>query len=387
MNEMDIQHTPAASDSDEPRALHVVVAGGGTGGHLFPGIALAWAFLTKNATTQVLFMGTGNLMEQRALANTPFPLTAVTASGIKGKGLWRALWALVKLPLGTLSAMVGLHQFQADLVVGVGGYVSGPVVIGAYLMGIPIVIQEQNRLPGLANRVLGRLAGRIHVSFEDTLPVFSPEKVRVSGNPVRPEMIPDEEPVLRGETVVGPDKKPFTVLVCGGSQGAQALNRAVMDALTLLRDASIRWIHQTGLADEAAVTAAYEVQGVSGRVAAFYTDMARQYQEADLVVCRAGATTVAELTAMGKPALFVPYPFAADQHQMLNAQSMAAAGAAEVIVQEELTGAFMAERIAYYAGHPEVLADMAAKSRQLGRPGAAEAIVTDCYRYLEEIEG
>jgi UDP-N-acetylglucosamine--N-acetylmuramyl-(pentapeptide) pyrophosphoryl-undecaprenol N-acetylglucosamine transferase len=283
--------------------------------------------------------------------------------------------------------MFALHRFQADLVMGVGGYASGPVVMGAYLMGIPIVLQEQNRLPGLANRVLGRLAGRIHVSFEDTLPVFSPSKVRVSGNPVRPEMLTAEEGGAIDAAQPSLDKKPFTVLVCGGSQGAHALNRAVMDALAHLRDASIRWIHQTGSADEAAVSAAYEVQGVAGRVAAFYADMAGQYREADLVVCRAGATTVAELTAMGKPAILVPYPFAADQHQLLNAESMAAAGAAEVIVQEELDGARLAQRLAFYASHPEVLVEMAIRSRSLGRPAAAEAIVADCYHLLEEIEG
>lgn len=380
-------YSPLEDIADEPQALRVVIAGGGTGGHLFPGIALARAFLARNPATNVLFMGTGNAFERRALAGTPFSLTAVMASGLKGRGLWGGLGSLIKLPVGTLGAMFSLHRFQADLVVGVGGYASGPVVMAAYIMGIPIVIQEQNRLPGLANRVLGRLAARIHVSFEDTPPVFSPAKVLVSGNPVRPEMILPEKEASTEATAANTDKQPLTVLVCGGSQGAHALNRAVMDALTHLRDASIRWIHQTGSADAAAVAAAYEVQGVSGRVAAFYADMARQYREADLVVCRAGATTIAELTAMGKPAVLVPYPFAADQHQLMNAESMAAAGAAEVISQEELDGERLAQRLAYYAGHREVLADMAARARQLGRPGAADAIVGDCYRLLAEIEG
>jgi UDP-N-acetylglucosamine--N-acetylmuramyl-(pentapeptide) pyrophosphoryl-undecaprenol N-acetylglucosamine transferase len=384
---MVMNHISIAEAFDEPRALRVVIAGGGTGGHLFPGIALAQAFVSKNPASQVLFMGTGNPFEKRALAATPFSLSAVTASGIKGRGLWKGLWGVIKMPIGTVSAMIALYRFQTDLVVGVGGYASGPVVMGAYLMGIPIVLQEQNWFPGLANRVLGRLAGRIHVSFEDTPPVFSPAKVRVSGNPVRPEMIPEGEALSTEGAETSPSKETFTVLVCGGSQGAHALNRAVMDALTHLRDVSIRWIHQTGLADEAAVSAAYEVQGVPGRVAAFYADMARQYREADLVVCRAGATTLAELTTMGKPAILVPYPFAANQHQLMNAQSMAAAGAAELIAEQDLDGALLAQRLAFYASHPEVLVDMAAKSRQLGRPGAAEAIVADCYRLLEEIEG
>ncbi|MDX9788410.1 MAG: undecaprenyldiphospho-muramoylpentapeptide beta-N-acetylglucosaminyltransferase [Desulfobacterales bacterium] len=365
------------------KALRVVIAGGGTGGHIFPGIAMARAFAARNSGTQILFVGTGNRFERQALAGLPFSHTAIPAEGIKGRGVFRKLGAVIKIPIGVAHAVGVLGKFGADLVVGVGGYSSGPVVMGAFLMRIPIVLQEQNLLPGMANRVLGRLAKRIYLSFENTAPVFDSKKVLVTGNPVRPEIA--SYAASSGELGARAGKEDrFTVLVCGGSQGAHAINRAVMDALAHLRNQPVDLIHQTGVADEAAVREAYETQGLSFRVSAFYENMAAQYALADLVICRAGATTVAELTAMGKPALFIPYPHAADQHQALNAKSMADAGAAEMIHESVLTGQLLADRITYYAADSHALARMAERSGRLGRPGAAEAIVDDCYRLLME---
>lgn len=368
------------SDPCRGRALRVTIAGGGTGGHIFPGIALAGAFAARNSATRILFVGTGNRLETQALAGTTYSHEAITAEGIKGRGLFQKLRACLKIPVGVASAMRLLGKFGTELVVGVGGYSSGPVVMGAYLMGIPIVLQEQNLLPGMANRVLGRLANRIYVSFENTAQAFNPKKVRVTGNPVRSEIVSHGRAACREAQ----QKERFTVLICGGSQGANAINRAVTDALALLGDRSLYLIHQTGSADEVAVRSAYEAHGISGRVSAFFPDMAAQYALADLVICRAGATTVAELTAMGKPALFIPYPHAADQHQALNARVLADAGAAEIIMEPSLTGQLLADRIAHFTAHPDELADMAARSGRLGRPDAAEAIVDDCYRLLTE---
>jgi UDP-N-acetylglucosamine--N-acetylmuramyl-(pentapeptide) pyrophosphoryl-undecaprenol N-acetylglucosamine transferase len=364
--------------------LRVVIAGGGTGGHVFPGIALAQAFISRNSNSRVLFVGTGNRFERMALSETPFSHVAIPAEGIKGRGVFQKLRAVVKIPWGVFAAMGILKRFAPQLVVGVGGYSSAPVVMGAWLMGVPVILQEQNLVPGMANRLVGRLARQIHVSFGQTRTGFNPKKIRVSGNPVREAFL--------GVSVISPDagekeetKDRFTVLICGGSQGAHAINRAVVDALPYLKEhKGIFLIHQTGGADETDVREAHKGHGISARTAAFFMDMAAQYADADLVVCRAGATTVAELTALGKPALFIPYPHAADQHQLLNAGVMADAGAAEMILEPALNGQVLADRILYYAGHPDALKQMVARSRELGRPEAAADIVEACYSLLAE---
>jgi UDP-N-acetylglucosamine--N-acetylmuramyl-(pentapeptide) pyrophosphoryl-undecaprenol N-acetylglucosamine transferase len=367
---------------DDP--LRVVIAGGGTGGHVFPGIALAQAFTSRNSNSRILFVGTGNRFERMVFSATPFSHTAIPSEGIKGRSVFQKLRAVVKVPRGILAAMGLLNRFGAQLVVGVGGYSSAPVVMGAWLMGIPVVIQEQNLVPGMANRLMGRLARQIHVSFGRTHNGFDPKKIRVSGNPVREELLAfSSKPNEAGDKEE--TKGCFTALICGGSQGAHAINQAVMDALPYLKgNKRLFLIHQTGGADEADVKVAYGTHDISGRIAAFFTDMAAQYAKADLVICRAGATTVAELTALGKPALFIPYPHAADQHQLMNARSMADAGAAEMIPEPALSGQALADRILYYSGHADALEQMAARSRELGRPEAAKDIVEACYSLLAE---
>jgi len=363
-------------------ALRVVIAGGGTGGHVFPGIALAQAFMSRNSESRILFVGTGNRFEKRAFSETPFPHTAIPAEGIKGRGVLQKLRAVAKVPWGVLVAMGILRRFGAQLVVGVGGYSSAPVVMGAWFMGIPVILQEQNLVPGMANRLVGRLSRQIHVSFAQTCTGFDPRKIRVSGNPVRETFVTvstKPTPLMVTEAA----KNRFTVLVCGGSQGAHAINKAVIDGLVFLRENKrLLLIHQTGAADEADAREAQKAHGICGRTADFFVDMAAQYADADLVICRAGATTVAELTALGKPALLIPYPYAADQHQLLNAKLLANEGAAELILERDLSGRMLADRILFYADHPESLVQMAARSRGLGRPQAAADIVDDCYALL-----
>jgi UDP-N-acetylglucosamine--N-acetylmuramyl-(pentapeptide) pyrophosphoryl-undecaprenol N-acetylglucosamine transferase len=362
--------------------LRVVIAGGGTGGHVFPGIALAQAFMHRNSESRILFVGTGNQFERRVFSATPFPHTTIPAEGIKGRGVVQKLRAVAKLPLGVFVAMGILRRFGAQLVVGVGGYSSAPVAIGAWFMGIPIILQEQNLVPGMANRLLGRLSRQIHVSFGQTRIGFDARKIRVSGNPVRDVFVAVSTKPTPPMTKEGA-KDRFTVLVCGGSQGAHAINQAVVGALLYLKKHKrLFLIHQTGAADEADVRAAQEAHGICGRTADFFVDMATQYAEADLVICRAGATTVAELTALGKPAMLIPYPHAADQHQLLNAKILANEGAAELIQEPALNGRMLADRILFYADHPDCLMQMAARSRELGRPQAAADIVDDCYALL-----
>ncbi len=359
------------------RPLKVVVAGGGTGGHLFPGIAVARAFSVRNAHSRILFVGAGRSFEKEALAHAGFPQRTIAVEGIKGRGLWARTRAVMKIP-GALFRSAGiLADVRADLVVGVGGYAAGPVALAAWLKCIPVVLCEQNMVPGITNRMLFPIAKRIYVSFENTRGKINPSKKRITGNPVRQQ-------ILDLSTVEKRRDSTFTILVVGGSQGAHAINLAVMDALPCLRQREkIRIIHQTGAADRERVAAAYEKNGIDAEVKAFFHDMASRYGRADLVVCRAGATTVAELTALGKAALFIPYPFAADNHQELNARALVDQGAAQMVLERDLTGADLARRIDRLAASPDRLTAMACRSNMLGKPDAARTIVDDCYQLLE----
>jgi len=360
---------------------HIVIAGGGTGGHLFPGIAIAEAFIKRNPENRVIFISTGRPFEISVLEEKKFPLKTITVEGIKGRGIVKQIISLLKIPKGLFESMLILKDFTPHLVIGVGSYSAGPVVLGAWLMGIKIVLHEQNILPGITNRILSYLANRIYVSFKDTQANFNLRKVCVTGNPVRNEVLcfAMEESEI-SDSVPG---KFFTIFVIGGSQGAHSINMAVVDALEFLKEKdAFFFIHQTGAADEEEVKNAYREDGITGTVKSFFNDMGQQYRNADLVICRAGATTVAELTAIGKGALLIPYPFAADDHQVLNAKILSGAGAAEIILQKEVSGKSLAKKIEYYASNYKVLSNMALMAKKLGRPDAAEAIVDDCYKLM-----
>ena len=360
---------------------YIVIAGGGTGGHLFPGIAIAEAFIERNPENRVIFISTGKPFEVSVLEEKKFPLKTITAEGIKGRGIVNQIISIAKIPKGLFESMLILKDFRPHLIIGVGSYAAGPVVLGAWIMGIKIVLHEQNILPGVTNRILSYLADRIYVSFKDTQGRFDPEKVCFTGNPVRNEVLcfAMEESEISG-FVQG---KPFTIFVIGGSQGAHSINMAVVRGLKFLKEKdSFFFIHQTGVADEEEVKNAYREQGISSTVKSFFNDMGQQYRNADLVICRAGATTVAELTAIGKGALLIPYPFAADDHQLLNAKILSDAGAAEIILQNELSGSLLVGKIEHYASNYKALSNMALMAKKLGRPDAADAIVDDCYRLM-----
>ena len=372
---------PSFRKSSSP--LRIVIAGGGTGGHLFPGIAMAQEFTARHPNTKLLFVGTGKPFETTALSEAGFAHKRITSEGIKGRGIFNQTKSILKIPKGILESVMILKQFGPDLVIGVGGYSAGPLVAGAWLLGIKIVLHEQNILPGITNRILSRLADRIYVSFDDIPTGFNPKKVLYTGNPVRRE-------ILQFETIQKVEKiddslqpRPFTILILGGSQGAHSINMAVLDAINKIDEKDkFFFIHQTGINDETRVKTAYELYGVSCRVQAFFNDMARQYQNADLVICRAGATTVAEIKAIGKGAIFIPFPFAADNHQVLNASSLENAGAAEMILEKDLNGKALAERINFYASSPNTLRQMASRTKDLSRPDAAAVIVDDCYKLV-----
>jgi len=354
--------------------VRVLIAGGGTGGHLFPGIAIAEAFRIREPAPEILFVGTGNPMEVETLSNKGFSQVGLVAEGLKGRGLWRQVRSLFKIPIAVWQALRVIWRFDPDIIIGVGGYASGPVGLAAKSARKKFVIHEQNILPGLTNRILGHVADRIFVSFPDDTHWFKPSKTMVTGNPVRRELLA-RRPWDREEA------RPFTVLIVGGSQGAHAINCGVVEALDHLRKPeTMRFIHQTGAKDVSWVQEAYVGRGIKAEVAPFFMDMAGVYRCAHLVVCRAGATTVSELMALGKPAIFVPFPFAANNHQELNARYVADSGGAEVILERDLSGPALAGRLNYYMSNPRILGEMSRVTGRLARPDAADVIVNECCR-------
>ncbi len=376
------REVPQAERSSEgaPRALRVVIAGGGTGGHLFPGLAIAQEFMTRNKRNTIVFVSTGNALERSVLSETDFKLETITAEGIKGRGLWNQAKSALKIPRGIIESLRILKGYRPDLTIGLGSYSAGPVVVGAWLLRTKIALHEQNILPGITNRILARFADRIYVSFSDTKTRFEPHKVRLTGNPVRRELLNNHQSheVIRGS-------KSFCVLIIGGSQGAHSINMTVIEALDhLTQKENLFFIHQTGSTDEQMVSAAYQRRNIAAKVQAFFRHMAPLYKQADLIVCRAGATTVAEVTAMGKAVIFIPFPFATDDHQALNAGTLVREDAAEMILQKDLSAEVLSQKIDYYAAHPQALEAMAARAGQLGHPDAAKWIVDDIYELIIE---
>jgi len=362
--------------------LRIVIAGGGTGGHLFPAVAMAEAFRRRDARSRILFLGTGRPLEKTQLQRAGFDHRVISASGVKGQGMGRQAAAALRVILGTGQSLVHLGRFRPDVVIGVGGYSAGPVALAAWLLRCRIVLHEQNVLPGLTNRLLSRLADRIYVSFDQSAGYFPADRVRVTGNPLREMFYRDVQGEDgRSDTARG----VFTLLITGGSQGASGINRLVIGALDRLRQpGQICFVHQTGPAEESSVAAAYRSRGLTATVKAFFDDMPRRYARAALVICRAGATTVAELAAAGKPAVYIPYPFAADNHQLLNARAMVDAGAGRMLEEGLADGTALAQVVDELMGDRDVLAQMAARAARQARRDAAERIVEDCCRLVAD---
>lgn len=353
--------------------LRIVIAGGGTGGHLFPGIAIAEAFRRRSADNQVLFITSGRPIEARVLSQTDYKTVRIAAAGVKGKGIFEKMRALIKVPVGILASIALFIRFKPNVVIGMGAYSAAPVIIAAWMLGICRVIHEQNQIPGMTNRFLARYAHRIYVSFSNTDMGRHQEKIRFTGNPVRLE-IGAQMPTELSEAA----SKAFTVLILGGSQGAHSINTAVIEALDYLTESrQFLFIHQTGTADVDMVRQGYANAGIDARVASFFDDMAACYAAADLIVCRAGATSVAEVAAAGLPAIFIPYPHAADNHQYFNAKSLVDGGAGEMIEQADLDGRVLADRINYYAENESVRSQMKAKIAAFSRPQAADELAED----------
>src|SRR4051794_5055249 len=354
-----------------PGPLRVVIAGGGTGGHLYPGIAVARELLTRVPDATVSFAGTAKGIEARVVPREGFPLDMIRSGGLKGKSVRERVRGLGLLPLGGLDAWSLLGRRRPDLVIGVGGYSSGPGVGLAALRGIPTLLLEQNAVPGLTNRTLAPLVRAAAVTFDATLPYFK-GKGFISGNPVRSTFLDDEAGAAPEER-----DAPVGVLIFGGSQGAHAINVAAMEAAPELARAGGRLAitHQTGERDLEMVREGYLGAGLRARVEPFLYAMDREMKAAHVIVCRAGATTLAEITAAGRAAVLVPLPTATDDHQRRNAEVLAAAAAAEVIDQRTLTGDRLAATVLALAGDPVRRQAMAAAARRLARPDAARVIV------------
>ncbi|HUL60768.1 MAG TPA: undecaprenyldiphospho-muramoylpentapeptide beta-N-acetylglucosaminyltransferase [Anaeromyxobacteraceae bacterium] len=353
--------------------MRMMVAGGGTGGHVFPGVALAEEVVTRHPANDVVFVGTARGLEATVVPQAGFPIELIDVKGLKGKGFAGALLNLLLLPNAFLQSWRVLRRWRPDMVVGVGGYASGPVVLAAWLMRIPTAVQEQNAIAGLTNRVLGRFVKAAFTAFPEAARHFRRRKVYQLGNPIRRKLM---------ENYMRPDVRhdPPRLLVFGGSQGAHALNMRVIEALPHLADLRDRLhiTHQTGARDREAVEKGYRACGFEPDVREFITDMSAAYAETDLVVCRAGATTLAELTVCKKPAILVPFPFAADNHQVKNARSLVDAGAAVMIEERDLTGELLAAEIRAILAHPERREKMARAAGRMGSPQAAKEITDVC---------
>ena len=348
--------------------MRLMIAGGGTGGHLFPGIAIAEELRAQHPDCAVRFVGTARGIEARVVPAQGWELDTIEVTGLKTVGLVGALRGVGRLPRALWQARRVLKAFKPDAVIGVGGYASGPVVLMAKLRGIPTAICEQNSIPGLTNRILGRLVRRVFLAFEESRRFFAPKKIAMTGNPIRRDLVAK---LLAGEPH---DDGKLHVLVAGGSLGAVAVNDLASQALiALAKETPLAIVHQTGEKDADKIRARYAEAGVPAEVSAFIVDMAGAYLGADLIVCRAGATTVAELAIAGKPALFIPYPFAADDHQTRNAREMVERGAALSFAQQDLTAEALAAAIRGLDAAKR--AAMGTAMTAFAKPGAAAAVV------------
>jgi UDP-N-acetylglucosamine--N-acetylmuramyl-(pentapeptide) pyrophosphoryl-undecaprenol N-acetylglucosamine transferase len=345
--------------------MRAILAGGGTGGHVIPALAIAQE-LQKQYGAEVLFIGTARGIENRLVPAAGFSLRLVQVGALNKVSLKTRLKTLFDLPRAVWDSRRILAEFRPDIVIGVGGYASGPAMLAAILKRIPTLAFEPNVVPGFANRIVARMVSGAAVHFDETAQYFP--RAEVTGVPVREAFF-----TIAGKATA--NDRP-TLLVFGGSQGANAINRAMIQCLPALvkQVPNIHIIHQTGERDYNDARTAYQQAGSSAEVYPFITDMPAFFARADLVLCRSGASTVAEITAAGKPAVFVPFPRAADDHQRFNAQALERAGAAVVVEETKLERVWLADTIAALLADPGRLQRMGEAARKLAHPNAARDI-------------
>lgn len=340
-----------------------MIAGGGTGGHLFSGLAVAEAWIQQGG--QAHFVGTEYGIEKSLIPQYGHPLSFIKVSSLKGGSLKRRLMTVLGLPSALLESYSLLKREKPDVVLGIGGYASGPIVLVAWLIRIPTAIVDQNALPGLTNRILGRFVRKIFVSFDIAKKFFNEKKVVCSGNPVMSSRKPQ-----------GHAYSPYgkCLLICGGSQGAHAINKGIVDYVKENRAffEGVEIIHQTGLHDFAMVSKAYEELDLKVQVEPFFKNLEELYQKATIIVARSGAGTVTEIALWGLPSILIPYPFAADNHQWINAEAL---GEGTIILaQKEMTAKSLGDEILKLMESPQRLMEMSGKARSVAKDQAASDI-------------
>jgi len=340
-----------------------LIAAGGTGGHLFPGVAVADELRRRDASVRIVFVGTPRGLEARLVPQAGYPLELLPILPLKGQGTFGIGRGVLALPRALVRATALVRRERPAAVLGIGGYAGGPVALAAALLGVRLVILEPNAKPGFTNRALKPFAARAACAYEEARAFFGPKGV-LTGNPVRGGFA-----ALRRKA----HQPPLSLLAFGGSQGSRVLNDALVAALPHL-PAGLRIVHQTGAASRDAVAAAYTAAGREAEVVAFLDDMEARFAAADLVVCRSGATTCAELSAAGKAAILVPFAKAADDHQRINAAALQRAGAALMLEESDLNGSTLAAAIAALVTEPARIEAMEEKARGLGRPDAAARV-------------
>jgi UDP-N-acetylglucosamine--N-acetylmuramyl-(pentapeptide) pyrophosphoryl-undecaprenol N-acetylglucosamine transferase len=360
-----------------------MIAGGGTGGHVYPGIAVAEEFRRLRPKTEVVFVGTRRGMEAQAVPEAGFRIRYIVTRGFPRRAWWRWPWAVVANVIGLFQALWLVAVERPDVVLGTGGYVSGPVALAARILRRPLLLQEQNSIPGLSNRWLARIADEVHLSFTEARAYFQrKDHLKVTGNPVR-------HYILSGERGTGikqfglAEGKP-TVFVFGGSRGAHRINEAAVDAMRRLKGrVDVQFILQTGREDYEAIRKTVETEQLPAKVVPFLRQIHLAYAAADLVVCRSGAMTLAEIAVVGTPAILIPYPYAAHNHQEVNALNLVERGAAGLILDRELSGERLAKEIAHLIADRQTLRRMSANARTFARPDAAERLVRSLERWGE----
>jgi len=355
--------------------MRVIIAAGGTGGHLFPGLAVAEELKTRDALTEVVFVGTEYGIEARVVPKEGYPIKFLRAEGFAGVSAEKKIKAMVKGFFSIIDSYRIIKAVRPDIVIGLGGYASGGILFVAFLMSIPTMILEQNSIPGLTNKILGRFVNSICITYQESSSSFPRAKTFLTGNPIRMQ-------VLKGSTesayrLFSLEKGLFAIFVFGGSSGAKSINMALVDALPYLYDLrdKIQFLHQTGLRDYEYIRDAYRKSGFKGTITPFIYQMGEAYAVADIVISRAGATTLSELTALGKPALLIPYPYAAGNHQELNAKKLLEMDAAKMMLDRELKGETLAQHIRELYMNETMRIEMHRNSRALGRPEACSKIV------------
>jgi len=349
----------------------ILIMAGGTGGHVFPALAVARVLRARNQ--EIVWLGSRRGIETKLVPDNGFLLEATRVSGLRGKGLWSWFVAPLKLLLAVFDAMRVVVRHRPKLVLGMGGFASGPGGLAAWMLGRPLIIHEQNSVAGLTNRLLAGLAREVLEAFPGSF--SAGKRARLVGNPVRSDIAALPEPVERFDGRHG----RIRVLVLGGSQGARVLNETVPAAVRLLGDSQPCAIwHQSGRTDLEGTRQAYQSAGIDARVEAFIDDIAESYGWADLVICRAGALTISELAAAGLGSILVPYPTAVDDHQTKNARYLVAAGAAVLIAQAELNARLLADELRRYCDDRTLLVDRAVRARSLARPHATNEVAELC---------